>query len=136
MALAVKNLPASTRDVDSIPELGRSPGGGNGKPLQYSCLENPMNRGAWGHKGLDTTEQLNKFRSTATVLFPSLSSMGTGSNSGMRRVGKYTGGLPGADCLINVEMRVEGMVPLCASAHHHEALLLGSPAAILFSSCS
>ena len=39
-----------------IPELGRSPGGGNGSPLQYSCLENPMNRGAWlgyspwGHK--------------------------------------------------------------------------------------
>jgi len=32
----------------SIPELGRSPGEGNGNPLQYSCLENPMNRGAWG----------------------------------------------------------------------------------------
>ena len=32
---------------DSIPELGRSPGEGNGNPLQYSCLENPMDRGAW-----------------------------------------------------------------------------------------
>ena len=35
------------RDVGSIPELGRSPGGGHGNPLQYSCLENPRDRGAW-----------------------------------------------------------------------------------------
>ena len=34
-------------DVSLIPWLGRSPGGGNGNPLQYSCLENPMDRGAW-----------------------------------------------------------------------------------------
>ena len=34
-------------DPGSIPELGRSPGAGNGNPLQYSCLENPMDRGAW-----------------------------------------------------------------------------------------
>ena len=34
-------------DLGSIPALGRSPGGGNGTPLQYSCLENPMDRGAW-----------------------------------------------------------------------------------------
>ena len=46
----VKNLPANagdTRDVGSIPGSGRFPRGGNGNPLQYSCLENPMNRGAW-----------------------------------------------------------------------------------------
>ena len=46
----VKNPPASagdTRDVGSIPGSGRSPGVGNGKPLQDSCLENPMDRGAW-----------------------------------------------------------------------------------------
>ena len=45
----VKNLPASAGDirvVGSIPELGISPGGGNGNPLQYACLENPMDRGA------------------------------------------------------------------------------------------
>ena len=36
-----------TGDEGSIPELGRSPGDGNGNPLQYSCLENPMDRGAW-----------------------------------------------------------------------------------------
>ena len=50
MALAVKNLPDSTedvRDMASIPGLGRSPEGGHGNPLQYPCLENPMNRGAW-----------------------------------------------------------------------------------------
>ena len=35
------------RDVGSIPGSGRSPGGGHGNPLQYSCLENPMQRGAW-----------------------------------------------------------------------------------------
>ena len=46
----VKNLPANvgdTGDVSSIPGSGRSPGGGNGKPLQYSCLGNPMVRGVW-----------------------------------------------------------------------------------------
>ena len=37
-----------TRDVGSIPGSGRSLGAGNGNPLQYSCLENPMDRGAWG----------------------------------------------------------------------------------------
>ena len=45
----VKNLSPNAgdiRDRGSIPELGRSPGGGNGNPLQYSCLENPIYRGA------------------------------------------------------------------------------------------
>ena len=43
----VKNLPADAGNVGSIPGSGRSPGEGNGNPLQYSCLENPMDRGAW-----------------------------------------------------------------------------------------
>ena len=50
VVLVVKNLPANagdTRDVGSILGLGRSPGGGHGNPLQYSCLENPMGRGPW-----------------------------------------------------------------------------------------
>ena len=50
VALVVKNPPAKTggiRDLGSVPGLGRSPGEGNGNPLQYSCLENPMDRGAW-----------------------------------------------------------------------------------------
>ena len=46
MALVVKKLPANARDISSIPGLGRSPGKGNGNPLQYSCLENPKDRGA------------------------------------------------------------------------------------------
>ena len=44
-ALSVKNLPAM--QTGSIPRLGRSPGEGNGNPLQYSCLENPMDKEAW-----------------------------------------------------------------------------------------
>ena len=47
MTLEVKNLPANAGDLGSIPGLGRSPGEGNGNPLQYSWLENSMDRGAW-----------------------------------------------------------------------------------------
>ena len=43
----VKNLPANAGDLGLIPQSGRSPGAGNGNPLQDSCLENPMDRGAW-----------------------------------------------------------------------------------------
>ena len=43
----VKNLPANAGDAGSIPGLGRSPAEGNGNPLQYYCLGNPMDRGAW-----------------------------------------------------------------------------------------
>ena len=58
----IKNPPATAA---SLPGSGGSPGEGNGDPLQYSCLGNPMDRGAWGAtvyevtKELDTTEQLN-----------------------------------------------------------------------------
>ena len=59
--LVVKNLPANVGDSGSIPGSGRSPGEGNGKPLQYSCLENSMDRGPWwaivsprSHKESDT----------------------------------------------------------------------------------
>ena len=43
----VKHLPANIGDAGLIPELARSPGGGHGNPLQSSCLESPMDRGAW-----------------------------------------------------------------------------------------
>ena len=57
----VKNPHANAGDVGSIPGLGRSPGGEHGNPLQYSCLENPMDRGTWratdhGIAELDMTE--------------------------------------------------------------------------------
>ena len=53
---AVKNLPANAGDASSVPGWGRSLGGGNDNPLQYSCLGNPMDRGAcpWGHKRVGT----------------------------------------------------------------------------------
>ena len=63
----VKTLPASAggaKDAGSVPGLGRYPGMGNGNPLQYSCLENSMDRGAWwalvlkGHKESDMTGRL------------------------------------------------------------------------------
>ena len=47
MALVVKNLPANAGDSGSIPGSERSHGGGRGNPLQYSCLENPKDRGDW-----------------------------------------------------------------------------------------
>ena len=58
----VKNLPANAGDLVLIPGLGRSPGEGNGNPLQYSHLENSIDRGAWratvhGVTESDTTEQ-------------------------------------------------------------------------------
>ena len=74
----VKNPPANVgdaRDAGSIPGWGRSPGGGNGKPLQYSCLENPMDRGAWRvtlhgvAKSQDTTELAPNLNSPRISLF-------------------------------------------------------------------
>ena len=62
----VENLPANARDVGWLPVPERSPGEGNGNPLQYSCLENPMHRGAWWAivhgvtKESDTTERLKQ----------------------------------------------------------------------------
>ena len=53
-----KEFARYTRDPGSVPESGRCPGEGNGNPLQYSCLENPMDRGAWWaivHKESDMT---------------------------------------------------------------------------------
>ena len=43
----VKNPPANVGDMGLLPGSGRSPGGGNGNPFQYSCQDNPMDRGAW-----------------------------------------------------------------------------------------
>ena len=70
MVQLFKNLLAKatdTRDVGLIPGLGRSPGGRNGNPLQYSCLENSMDRGAWQatvHGVAKSRTQLSDFTST------------------------------------------------------------------------
>ena len=74
----VKNPPANAgdiRDEGSTPGLGRSPGGGHGNPLQYSCLENPMDRGAWRvtwgrvHWVTKGQTQQNQLSMRARVLF-------------------------------------------------------------------
>ena len=69
--LVGKNLPASVGDarvIGLIPGLGRSPGGGNGNPLQYSCLENSMDRGAWwatAHWAAKSQTRLSDFTFTS-----------------------------------------------------------------------
>ena len=77
----VKNPPASVGDMGSIPGTVKSPGERNGNPLQYSCLGNPMDRGAWqatvrGGAESDGTEQLNSdsnMNSAATDILRKLS---------------------------------------------------------------
>ena len=56
----VKNLPADAGGVSSTPELGRSSGEGNGSPRQYSCLGNPMDRGAYRLQSMRVTKKLDK----------------------------------------------------------------------------
>ena len=74
VALVVRNSPANAgdrRDVASIPGSGRSPGEGNGNPLQYSCLGNPMDKGAWWatiHGATKSQMQLSTYLSTRNGL--------------------------------------------------------------------
>ena len=68
-----KNLPANAgdiKDAGSIPGLGRSPGGGHGNPLQYPCLENPMDRGGWWamvHSSAKSRTRLKRLNTHAHV---------------------------------------------------------------------
>ena len=67
--LEVKNLPADAgdiRDVGSIPGLGRSPGEGHGYPLQYSCLDNPVDRGAWRAMAYRVTNSWTRLKQLST----------------------------------------------------------------------
>ena len=80
----VKNPPTNAGDVRSVPESGRSPGGGNGTPLQYSCLENSRGRGAWwaiipGVTASDKTEQLSTRAHTSKLSFVCLKTQFQGS---------------------------------------------------------
>ena len=83
-APVVKNLPAKAgdiRDTGLTPGSGRSPGGGCDNPLQYSCLENPMDRGAWKaavHGVAEGQTQLSNF--TFTFHFHALEEMATHSS--------------------------------------------------------
>ena len=66
----VKNLPTVRETLGSIPESGRSPGGANGNPLQYSCLEYPMDREAWkatGHGVAKSRTRLSDFNFTRDI---------------------------------------------------------------------
>ena len=72
MAETVKASAYNAGDPGSIPGLGRSPGEGNGNPLQYSCLENPMDRGAWratAHGVAKSQTQLSDFTSLQYLSF-------------------------------------------------------------------
>ena len=62
-------MPANAGDMGSIPGSGRSPGEGNGHPLQYTCQENPIDRGAWqGLKELDVIVTKQQLLSTVFVI--------------------------------------------------------------------
>ena len=86
MVLIVKNPPTNAgdiRDAGSVPGWGRSTGGGHGNPLQYSCLENPMVRGAWWatvHEGAKSQTRLKQF----STHIPSYSLYKTGASSSQR----------------------------------------------------
>ena len=72
VALVVKNPPANAgdvRDTGLIPGWGRSPGGGNGSPLQSSCLENPMDRGAWWATVLSVIQSWTRLKRLALMQY-------------------------------------------------------------------
>ena len=68
VVVGVKNLPANAGDAGSIPGPGRFPGGGHGNLLQYSCLENPMDRGAWQATVLGVTKRRTRLKQSSTHL--------------------------------------------------------------------
>ena len=80
-AQEVKNLPVNAGDAGSIPGLGTSPGEENGKSLQYSCLGNPMDRGAW----LTTVHGVAKSRTWLSIAQRSSSQYGQRKNFILRR---------------------------------------------------
>ena len=82
MALVVNNPPANaadTRDMGLIPGSGRSPGGGHGNPLQYSCLENPMDRGGWWTTVHGVVKRQTRLKQLSTAHFSA-----TGAAPGVR----------------------------------------------------
>ena len=85
----VKNLPANAEDLKSIPGLGRSPGEGDGNPIQYSCLGNPTDRGAW-RASVHEVAKSQKQQSTHN-LNSSVPGTSTGDNKALRILILYYG---------------------------------------------
>ena len=98
MALVVKSPPANAgdiRDVGSIPGSGRTLVGGHGNPLQYSCLENPMDRGTWwatmhrsqrGRHDLSDSVRMDVWRGDSRVYHPGQRERGPGSQRPLQRL--------------------------------------------------
>ena len=85
LAQRAKNLPANARDASSIPGLVRSPGGGHGNPLHYSCLENPMAGRHWGRRR-ETIRQKWTQRWTRCFSKPRNTKEGPGNTRGSDQV--------------------------------------------------
>ena len=97
----VKNLPANAgdpRDAGLIPGSGRSPGGGNGKPLQYSCLENPTDREAWRATVHGVAQNSDKTKQLKTHTHQWLGRQASNPGSGDAALGRGTGVLHGMWC--------------------------------------
>ena len=97
--LVVKNPPASAgdiRDMDSIFGLGRSPGGEHGNPLQYSCLENPRDRGAWWASVYGVAQSQTRLkRLSKRVILPTGLIGGSDGKASVYNVGDL-GSIPGS----------------------------------------
>ena len=72
MAQMVRNPSANAGETGVIPRLGGSPGEGNGKPLQYPCLENPMDRGAWQPTVHGSKTELDTVRTIPSTIYMSV----------------------------------------------------------------
>ena len=89
VALMVKNPPANAgevRDTGSIPGSGRYPGGGHGKPPQYACLENPMDREAWQATVYRVTKSRTRVKGLSTHIWNHLLSLLRHSQHGSQTV--------------------------------------------------
>ena len=85
VAQVVNSPPANAEDLGSIPGSGRSPGGGNGHPLQYLCLGNPMDRGTWRaavHRAAKSQAQLKRLSTQPTQARATVAGVGHGTERG------------------------------------------------------
>ena len=122
----VKNLPANAEDMGLIPGLGRSPAEGNGNPLQYSCLGNPMGRGAWlatGHGVTEESDMTQRLNDNKRDLESKQSNVDCGAGSGGG--GKVWKGWDVRRCPLLSSLRGNSMK--CLRAWSLETDFLGSP---------